>query len=74
MVHQIILPAERSAIVNKHLAEFDAATNPVERSILWKKVITNFARLAQLLMKFGNAWIKFVTNISQNTRNIVLRQ
>ena len=42
MVHQIILPAERSAIVNKHLAEFAAATNPVERSILWKKVIHEF--------------------------------
>ena len=42
MVHQIILPVERSAIVNKHLAEFDAATNPVERSILWKKVIHEF--------------------------------
>lgn len=42
MVHQIILPVERSAIVNKHLAEFAAATNPVERSILWKKVIHEF--------------------------------
>lgn len=42
MVHQIILPVERSAIVNKHRAEFDAATNPVERSILWKKVIHEF--------------------------------
>lgn len=42
MVHQIILPVERSAIVNKYLAEFAAATNPVERSILWKKVIHEF--------------------------------
>lgn len=42
MVHQIILPIERSAIVNKHLAEFATATNPVERSILWKKVIHEF--------------------------------
>lgn len=42
MVHQIILPVERSAIVNKYLPEFDAATNPVERSILWKKVIHEF--------------------------------
>ena len=42
MVHQIILPVERSAIVNKHQAEFAAATNPVERSILWKEVIHEF--------------------------------
>lgn len=42
MVHQIILPVERSAIVNKHLAEFATATNPVERSIIWKKVIHEF--------------------------------
>ena len=42
MAHQIILPGERSAIVNKHLAEFATATNPVERSILWKKVIHEF--------------------------------
>ena len=42
MIHQIILPVERSAIVNKHLAEFAAATNPAERSILWKKVIHEF--------------------------------
>lgn len=42
MVHQIILPVERAAIVNKYLEEFDAATNPVERSILWKKVIHEF--------------------------------
>lgn len=42
MVHQIILPVERSAIVNKYLAEFATATNPVERSILWKKIIHEF--------------------------------
>ena len=42
MIHQIILPVECSAIVNKHLAEFAAAANPVERSILWKKVIHEF--------------------------------
>lgn len=42
MVHQIILPVERSAIINKYLPEFSAATNPVERSILWKKVIHEF--------------------------------
>lgn len=42
MVHLIILPVKRSAIVNKHQAEFDAATNPIERSILWKKVIHEF--------------------------------
>lgn len=42
MIHQIILPTERSTIVNKHLAEFTTATNPVERSILWKKVIHEF--------------------------------
>lgn len=42
MVHQIILPVERSAIVNKYQAEFATATNPVERSILWKKVIHEF--------------------------------
>ena len=42
MVHQIILPGERASIVNKHLAEFYTATNPVERSILWKKVIHEF--------------------------------
>jgi hypothetical protein len=42
MVHQIILPVERSAIVNKHRAEFISASNPVERSILWKKVIHDF--------------------------------
>lgn len=42
MVHQIILPVERSAIINKYLPEFVAATNPVERSILWKKVIHEF--------------------------------
>lgn len=42
MVHQIILPVERSAIVNKYLAEFDTATTPVERSILWKKLIHEF--------------------------------
>ena len=42
MIHQIILPVERSAIVNKHLDEFAAAANPVERSILWKKVIHEF--------------------------------
>lgn len=42
MIHQIILPVERSAIVNKHLADFATATNPVERSILWKKVIHEF--------------------------------
>lgn len=42
MIHQIILPEERSAIVNKHLAEFATASNPVERSILWKKVIHEF--------------------------------
>ena len=42
MVHQIILPVERSAIVNKYLAEFDTATNPVERSILWNKIIHEF--------------------------------
>lgn len=42
MVHQIILPVERSAIVNKHQAEFARAANPVERSILWKKVIHEF--------------------------------
>lgn len=46
MVHQIILPVERSAIVNKHLAEFATATNPVERSILWKKVIHEFRTCA----------------------------
>nr|DAP50653.1 MAG TPA: hypothetical protein [Caudoviricetes sp.] len=42
MVHQIILSVERSAIVNKYLAEFATATNPVERSILWKKIIHEF--------------------------------
>lgn len=42
MVHQIILPVERSAIINKYLPEFAAATNPVECSILWKKVIHEF--------------------------------
>lgn len=42
MFHQIILPVERSAIVNKYLAEFSTATNPVERSILWKKVVHEF--------------------------------
>lgn len=42
MVHQIILPVERSAIVNKYRAEFDTATTPVERSILWKKLIHEF--------------------------------
>lgn len=42
MVHQIILPVERSAIVNKHWAEFISSSNPVERSILWKKVIHDF--------------------------------
>lgn len=42
MVHQIILPVERSAIINKYLPEFAAATNPVERSILWKKIIHEF--------------------------------
>lgn len=42
MVHQIILPVERSAIISKYLPEFSAATNPVERSILWKKVIHEF--------------------------------
>ena len=42
MVHQIILPVDRSAIVNKHRAEFTSASNPVERSILWKKVIHDF--------------------------------
>lgn len=42
MVHQIILPAERSAIVNKYLPEFAAAANSVERSILWKKIIHEF--------------------------------
>lgn len=42
MDHQIILPIERLAIVNKHLAEFISASTPVERSILWKKVIHDF--------------------------------
>lgn len=42
MVHQIILPVERSTIVNKYLPEFTTATNPVELSILWKKVIHEF--------------------------------
>lgn len=42
MVHQIILPVDRSAIVNKYLPEFATATNPVERSILWKKIIHEF--------------------------------
>lgn len=42
MVHQIILPVERSEIVNKHWAEFISSSNPVERSILWKKVIHDF--------------------------------
>lgn len=35
---------------------------------------TNFARLAQPLMRFGNAWIKYAMNMPQNTRNFVLRQ
>lgn len=48
MVHQIILPAERSTIVNKHLAEFATASNPVERSILWKKVIHEFRSCTML--------------------------
>ena len=42
MVHQIILPVERAAIINKYLPEFATATNPVEQSILWKKVIHEF--------------------------------
>ena len=42
MVHQIILPVERSAIVNKYLPEFVTATNPVEQSLVWKKVIHEF--------------------------------
>lgn len=42
MVHQIILPVERSAIINKYLSEFDTAMNPVERSIMWKKIIHEF--------------------------------
>lgn len=42
MVHQIIHPVERSAIINKYLPEFAVATNPVECSILWKKVIHEF--------------------------------
>lgn len=48
MVHQIILPVERSTIVNKHLAEFATASNPVERSILWKKVIHEFRTCTML--------------------------
>lgn len=42
MVHQIILPVERSAIVSKYLPEFVTATNPVEQSIVWKKIIHEF--------------------------------
>lgn len=42
MDHQIILPAERSAIVNKYLPEFAIATNPVERSNMWRKVVHEF--------------------------------
>lgn len=42
MAHQIILPVERSAIVNKYLPEFVTATNPVEQSLVWKKIIHEF--------------------------------
>nr|DAG68209.1 MAG TPA: hypothetical protein [Caudoviricetes sp.] len=42
MDHQIILSVERAGIVNKYLPEFSTAQNPVERSILWKKVIHEF--------------------------------
>lgn len=42
MIHQIILPVDRAAIVNKYLSEFAAATNPIEQSILWKKIIHEF--------------------------------
>lgn len=46
MIHQIILPVERASIINKYLPEFATAANPVEQSILWKKIIHEFRTCA----------------------------